>query len=78
MIEKSVKQRKPAEPAVVPCKYCNQPTRMTGTYECDSCWEFAGRIDRFLRTANQDGIQLVADAIKTSGRIQEIRRCLNH
>lgn len=24
---------------VVPCKYCGTPTKMTGTKECDRCWE---------------------------------------
>jgi hypothetical protein len=31
-------------PKTVPCKYCEEPTEMLGTKQCDNCWEVATRI----------------------------------
>ena len=33
-----------AEIKTVPCKYCDQPTAMLGTKECDPCHEVASRL----------------------------------
>lgn len=27
-----------------PCKFCGRPTRMTGTKQCDECWELYRRL----------------------------------
>ena len=32
----------------VPCRFCDQPTRMTSTKLCDGCWEVSSRIRRFI------------------------------
>ena len=32
----------------VPCTICGEPTRMTGTKQCDGCWEVTHRIEYFL------------------------------
>ncbi len=29
----------------VPCKWCDTPTLLLGTQECDSCWELRRRLD---------------------------------
>jgi tRNA(Ile2) C34 agmatinyltransferase TiaS len=37
----------------VPCKYCSNPTRSTGTMQCDRCWEIAERVRRFPELARK-------------------------
>jgi hypothetical protein len=29
----------------VPCKWCEEQTPMTGTKQCDRCWELSHRIE---------------------------------
>lgn len=42
-------RRHPMAPDVISttsCKWCGKQTRMTGTRQCDSCWELSSRIER--------------------------------
>lgn len=32
----------------VPCKWCEEPTAMTGTGLCDNCYEVTHRLDNML------------------------------
>lgn len=37
----------------VPCKWCQTPTPMTGTKECNRCWELRTRIEWDPQLANK-------------------------
>ena len=36
------------QPTTVPCTFCDEPTRMTGTKLCDHCYEASKRLPRFI------------------------------
>lgn len=38
------------EEETVPCKWCDEPTSMLGTEECNKCWEVTSRLSNFLRS----------------------------
>lgn len=44
-----------------PCKFCGEPAAMTGTKQCDGCYEVASRLGDFLRHKN--GRDLVRQAL---------------
>lgn len=37
----------------VPCKWCSNPTRMTGTKECNNCWEMRSRMQSNMVVARR-------------------------
>lgn len=47
----------------VPCKYCGEPTPMTGTKMCHNCWEVVRRIRLFAESANEEGVKLIRDIL---------------
>lgn len=56
-------------PTTVPCKFCGEPTGMTGPKMCNGCWEVDRRVDEFARTqAGKDRLVLaIAGWIKAEG-----------
>lgn len=38
------------EEETVLCKWCDEPTSMLGTEECNRCWEVTTRLSTFLRS----------------------------
>jgi len=37
----------------VPCKWCDEPTYMLGTEECNKCWEVTSRLEIFLKKSQK-------------------------
>lgn len=49
------------EQPVVPCKYCGDLTSMTGTRQCNRCWEIASRLRSLPENAFQRMERLYRD-----------------
>jgi hypothetical protein len=64
----------------VPCKICDEPTRMTGTKLCDGCWEVTHRIEYFLHfpKGKQFVIQLLGLAERASAGTERAAEPIPH
>lgn len=52
----------------IPCKWCETPTTMLGTKECDFCYELRNLIER----ANRDVLIKMLDELRENDVIKEI------
>jgi len=49
-IANKLMEQNPEGTKTVPCKWCDTPTPMLGTKECDGCWELRTRLVQSKQT----------------------------